>query len=124
MGIVHYLGRPDNRTLFELGKFWWEPTVFLGDAPDVQTDRIRSTDLHALLPEDVLAFRIRRKLRDATLENQRYAVALARRIVAFADGHPVTFTNDHADDHDEYRDEHDERNVVDTAYTDDWGDEW
>lgn len=127
MGVVYYLARPDNHTLFELGKWWRDPDVFFGG--EVQADD--GDEPRALLEEERLRSQIWQELAGERtgVDRDDYATELARRLTRFAEGRPVVHCSDAGDYfegpewHDldlDLDDEGPDRRVIDTAYSEDW----
>lgn len=123
MGIVYYLARVDNRTLFEIGKFSAIADLFreLGEG--------RARDLE-FMPRNIPSESNLRELvvtaiKDLNLSIDRdtYANELARRVVRFTDGNPVCLLNDASSDEilwGQYTDDNDELRVIDSVYTSNW----
>ena len=127
MGVMYYLAREDNRTLFEIGKMSGVSDVFreLGEG------RAREQEW---LPRYVTAeAELRDLIRPAiddpansSVIGDAWAAECARRIVAFAGDQPVCLLNDHSSD-DEMRRNYadgDDRRIVDTVYFADAYGDW
>lgn len=121
MGVVYYLAREDNRTLFELGKWHALSDVF----EELRTHRPWAG--FVLPDEDTLRTLLRASIADKRLDvdSDAYTAELARRIVNFGRDSVIHLANDYSSD--EYLDVHfkkpdDDLNVVDSAYSTDWGD--
>lgn len=124
MGVMYYLAREDNRTLFEIGKFSEISDLFreFGIGADCKWE----WSPREVPSEPDLRELIRVAIDDAELSVNRdaYAGELARRIVAFAGGQPVCLLNDVSEGdwmHRHYADG-DSLRVVDSVYTKEWGD--
>jgi len=118
MGVMYYLAREDNRTLFEIGNFTEISELFLdfGDADQGFVSR-------CIPREDELAGLIRCAIESSELSVDKdvYAGELARRVSIFCGGHLVAVLNDSSSNFDRYEDESGALRVVDSAYTSDWG---
>jgi hypothetical protein len=118
MGVMYYLAREDNRTLFEIGKFTEISELFLdfGNADQGWAPR-------CIPREDELAILIRRAIESSELsvDKDAYAGELARRVSIFCGGHSVAVLNDSSSDFDRYGDKDGALCVVDSAYTSGWG---
>lgn len=98
MGCLYYLARDDNRTLFELGKVLGSMREVLNlpdwDLADYSDERPPPKQL----PE--LAELTQRLAAEFTGPHWRlpdaaeYADHLAKRLITWADGHPVVFTSE------------------------------
>lgn len=125
MGVMYYLAREDNRTLFEIGKLSAISDLFR----EFGEGRAREWEWlpREVPPESDLRELIRAAIDDLdfSVDRDTYAAELARRIVAFANGQSVCLLNDASSDdkmHNHYTDDNDRLRVVDSVYTAEWGD--
>lgn len=125
MGIIYYLAREDDRTLFELGKFREISDLFaeLGEGRAKEWEFLP----REVPPEPDLRELIRVAIDDSNLDvdPDAYAAELARRIVAFADGRQVCLLNDASSDDEmdeHYKTNDGDLNVVGSVDTTEWGD--
>lgn len=130
MGTVYYLARPDNRTLFELGKWCNLGGLF----HDMESPLCRAQTWVALeLPSEAeLLAGVTWYHRDwnratSEIDVDAYIAEVVRRLIAFAGGKPLELLNDCSSEFgdgpgDGYMDANDELNVTDDVFTSHWGD--
>ena len=93
MGTIFYLARPDNKTLFDLGK------GLVNDAFDHLYDETPHVIEHTLesLTAAILEAMMAYHNRDAAAILASYPEYVARRVLEWADGKPVLFGTEHTD---------------------------